>query len=301
MSKFYGKIKQGLMLITAGSLAATLYISPARADSTDEPYLRNIQDYTNSILSAVNNIPAYLAQITQMAASFMASDNSGDPIDWSSNWTNQQNLLVTLNSNAVSSEANQYTLQQTLLTNFFGSNHVTASPPVPYNLNDISYTTLLGQPLASSDPRSEDFAMNYLVNASGLGIPLEVPDDSWSGEKDYKLNYKKFYNATTSVQTYNAFVLSRLYQESKTTNQNATRMQLIAQSGNSDWFSAIISNDLGWVLRQILLYNSQMFLLLDQLVQSQRQMAASLAMTNTLLIISNQFQGKFLLDKAKGS
>lgn len=302
MRKFYGTIKKCFILATAGSLAAIFYISPAKADAIDEPYLKNIQDYTNSILSAINNIPAYLAQITKMAASFMASDNaSGDPIDWSGSWSSQQNLLVTLNSNAVTNEANQYALQQTLLSNFFGAKNVTASPPTPYNMNDLSYTTLLGQQLATSDPRTGDFAMNYLVNASGLGIPLEMPNDGWSGDKESKLNYKKFYNATTSIQTYNAFVLSRLYQESKTTNQNTTRMQLIAQSGSPDWFSAIISNDLGWVLRQILLYNSQLFLLLDQLVQSQKQMTATLAMTNTLIMVSNQFQGNFLLQKAKGT
>lgn len=304
MNKFYGRIKHCIMVIAAGSIAATLYISTARADSVDEPYLKNIQDYANSILSEINKLPAYITQITEMATSFMASDNgSENPIDWGSNWNNQQNLLVTLNSNAVSNETNQYALQQTLLTNFFKAENVSASPPIPPNLNDLTYTTLLGQPLVSPDPRAgADPAMNYLINASGLSIPLSKPGTGWRGDKTAQLNYQKYYNTMTAVQTYNAFVLSRLYQEGKTTqDNNSTRMKLAAQSGNSDWFSSVINNDLGWVLRQILLYNSQMFLLLDQLLQTQKQMAATLAMTNTLILVSNQFQGNFLLEKAQGS
>ncbi len=292
------------MVVISGGLAAGLYVAPAKADATDEPYLKNIQDYTNSILSAVNNIPAYLTQITQMAISMMATDNaSGDPVDWSTNWSNEQNWLASLSSNSLNNETSQYNMQQDLLTTFFGANNISATPPVPANLNDVSYTSVLGQPLSTTDQRSNvDYAMNYLVNSSGLGLPLPAPNSGWRGDPASQQNYQKYYNAMTAVQTYNAFVLSRLYNDSKSLSSDSSlRKQLITQSSNSDWFSSVINNDLGWVLRQILLYNSQAYVLLDQLVQTQKQMTATLAMTNTLIMVSNQFQGSMLLQKAQGS
>lgn len=299
MKKMKGRFNRCFTTALSFSLAAVVFVQPARADD-NTPILTNIQDYTNQILSAVNNIPAYLTQITQMAISFMATDNSGtDPIDWSTYWTAQQSSLTTINSDSMTAEAAQYNMQKTLETTFFGDNNLTGTTPNPQNVNDLSYLSMLGQPLVSST--SGDPAMNYLINASGMGAPLTPPSAGWRGDASAQKNYLNFYNTITAVQTYNGFVLSRLLQDSKTAAQDfGLRKTLIEQTSDSNWFSSVISNDLGWVLRQLLLYTSQSYVLLDQLVQTQKQMSASLAMTNSLFIVSNEMMGSYLLKSAQG-
>ena len=64
--------------------------------------------------------------------------------------------------------------------------------------------------------------------------------------------------------------------------------------------SSVIANDLGWVLRQILLFSSQTYVLMDQLLQTQKQMLATLAMTNTLLVANSNYQASILSNKAQG-
>ena len=301
MRKILKKIKQGSIAFVSVAIATLLCIQTARADMIDVPYLTNIQNYTNSILSVINQLPTYLAKIPILAATFLATDNSSnDPVNWSTQWSNEQNWLSTLGSNTLNNEANQTTLQTSLLTSFFGSANIAAGNP--QNLNDLSYTTLLGIPLLSPDPRSDvNSSLNYLMNASGLGITYPAPSAGWRGPQLAQKNYVQFYNTVVAVQTFNAYVLSRLYEDSHTlATDTSLRKQLITQSSNSNWFTSVISNDLGWVLRQLLLYSSQSYVLLDQLVQSQKQMTASLAMTNTLLIANSGFQASTLLTKAQG-
>jgi len=301
MRKILKKIKQGSIAFVSVTIATLLCVQTARADMIDVPYLTNIQNYTNSILSVINQLPTYLAKIPILAATFLATDNSSnDPVNWSTQWSNEQSWLSTLGSNTLNNEANQTTLQTSLLTSFFGSANIAARNP--QNLNDLSYTTLLGIPLLSPDPRSDvNSSLNYLMNASGLGITYPAPSAGWRGPQLAQKNYVQFYNTVVAVQTFNAYVLSRLYEDSHTlATDTSLRKQLITQSSNSNWFTSVISNDLGWVLRQLLLYSSQSYVLLDQLVQSQKQMTAALAMTNTLLIANSGFQASTLLTKAQG-
>jgi hypothetical protein len=255
-----------------------------------------------SILAVVNQLPTYLKGVATMAATFLATDNqTTDPVNWSTNWTNEQTWLTGLATDAMTNQTNQATLQQSLLTSFFGSANITAGNP--QNLNDLSYTTLLGQPLLSPDPRTGvNASLNYLTNASSLAISYPIPGVGWRGNQQAQKNYIAFYNTLTAIQTFNAYVLSGLYEDSQTlANDSSLRSQLITQSTNANWFTSVITNDLGWVLRQILLFSSQSYVLMDQLVQTQKQMLATLAMTNSLLIANSGFQATTLISKAQGS
>lgn len=312
MRKILDRIKKISILLGIAGFTATIFTQPAKADAIDQPYLQNIQTYTqsiqntsNSILSAINTIFTYMTELNLFALTWMTADNtSGQSPDWSTNWSNEQNWLASLGSSAMTNETNQYNMQTALLTTFFGANNIQATPPNPQNINDLAYVSMLKQPLVSPDPRGNNVnvAMNYLTNASGLGMPLPLPSSSFRGQADAQKNYINYYNTMTAVQTYNAFALSRLYQDSQSRQNDSTlRNKLITQSSNSDWFSSVITNDLGWVLRQILLYTSQSYVLMDQMVQTQKQMAATLAMTNTLIIVNNKLQGDILLKQAKGS
>lgn len=305
------KICKNIVSILA-SITAMIVTHPVKADSIDQPYLQNIQTYTqniqntsNSILNSINTIFTYMTQLNLLALTWMNADNSSSQNpDWSSNWTNEKTWLESLSTSAMTNENKQYSMQTALLTNFFGAKNIQATPPIPPNINDLAYVSMLGQLLVSPDPRGDNVnvAMNYLTNASGLGASLTLPSPGFRGKENARDNYTKFYNAMTAVQTYNGFVLSRLYQDSQTKqNDSDLRTKLITQSSNADWFSSVITNDLGWVLRQILLYTSQSYILMDQSVQTQKQMAATLAMTNTLLIVNNMIQGDQLLKQAQGS
>ncbi len=255
-----------------------------------------------SILTVVDQLPTYLQKVANLATSMLAADNQGsDPVNWSTYWTNQQTWLTGLSTNALNNQTNQVALQSSLLTTFFGSANISAGNP--QNLNDLSYSTLLGQPLLSPDPRGTvNSALNYLTNAASLGITYPAPSAGWRGNGDAQKAYAGFYNTVTSVQTYNAYVLSGLYEDSVTlANDTSLRSQLITQSTNSNWFTSVITNDLGWVLRQILLYGSQTYVLMDQLLQTQKQMLSTLAMTNSLLVANSGFQASTLLAKAQGS
>ncbi|HSW70962.1 MAG TPA: hypothetical protein VLH77_03160 [Gammaproteobacteria bacterium] len=297
MRKIYKKLKPWGSILVSLSLSTAFFTQTAKADMVDVPYLTNIQNYTNSILNIINQLPTYLADLPILAKTFLAADNaSGDPVNWTANWSNEQNWLSTLGGNALSNEANQTALQTSLLTTFFGA------AGNPQNINDLSYTTLLGNLLLSPDPRSNaNPSLNYLMNAAGLNINYPAPSIGWRGNQQAQKNYTQFYNTIISVQTYNAYVLSRLYADSQTlATDNSLRKQLITQSSNSSWFTSVITNDLGWVFRQILLYSSQNYVLMDQLVQSQKQMTAALAMTNALLIANSGFQASTLLSKAQG-
>ncbi|MEO8963873.1 MAG: hypothetical protein ABI370_04295 [Gammaproteobacteria bacterium] len=188
-------------------------------------------------------------------------------------------------------------LQQQLTNDFFGSSlgDVTQA-------NDITFLTMLGSPIYPSDPRGDgagDIAYNFIKNASGINMTHTAPSDQWRGSKDNKDKYTSFYNTISSIQSYNAYVLGQMYADYKNgmTNQTSALMQ---QAGNSNWFSQVASENIGYVLRQILMYNSESFVLLAQLLQTQRQMAEAQAMTNTLIVIGNQFTENQLIAKARG-
>ena len=301
MGKILGKMKK-LAILTTTVVLGSLYMQVAKADSTDEPYLTNIQNYTQSILTVVNQLPAYLTALAKLGTSFMATDNSAsDPTDWSANWSNEQLWLATLTTDSLAAETSQQALQTNLLTTFFGSTNVSAGNPA--YINDLTYSTLLGLPLLTPDPRAGvDASLNYITNASGLGMIFPLPGSGLRGSATAVKNYTQFYNTVTAVQTHNAYVLSGMYEDSKTfTNDNSLRKQLITQSSNSAWFTSVITNDLGWVFRQLLLYSSQTYVLMDKLIQIQKEMSASLAMTNTLIIANSQLQASQLLTAAQGN
>jgi len=301
MPKFFGKLKPLLTTLAAVTISTTTCVSIARADAIDVPYLTNIQNYTNSILSAVNQLPTYLNQIAQLAATFLAADaSSTDPVNWGTNWGNEATWLSGIANDDLSNEANQLNIQQNILNTFFGSANITAANP--QNMNDLTYTTLLGQPPLSPDPRSGvNASMNYITNASGLAVKLPIPGAGWRGKQSDQQNYQSFFNTVTAVQTYNAYVLGRLYQDAQTYNNDySLRKNLIQQSTNSNWVTSVATNDLGWVLRQTLLFNSQTYVLMDQILLMNKQIAASLAMANALLVANSLFASPSLVTKAQG-
>lgn len=279
----------------------TFFLGMQTASAQQQVQDISAENSLTSILAIVNQLPTYLNGVANMAATFLASDNqSSDPVNWSANWTNEQTWMSGLIASTLNNQANQLSLQQSLLTTFFGASNISAG--TPQNLNDLSYSTLLGQPLLSPDPRTGvNASLNYLTNISSLGITYPAPSTSWRGPAQAQKSYIQFYNTITAIQTYNAYVLSGLYEDSQTqANDTSLRSQLVTQSSNANWFTSVITNDLGWVLRQILLFTSQSYIVMDQLLYTQKQMLATLAMTNSLLVANSGFQVNTLISKAQG-
>src|SRR5438105_4380167 len=98
MHKIFRKIKQLIATSVTVLVLSMLGLQTARADALADEYLYYIQNYIYSILGIVNLLPIYLAELPSLATSLLASDDSSnDPVDWSSNWSNQQTWVNTLN------------------------------------------------------------------------------------------------------------------------------------------------------------------------------------------------------------
>lgn len=264
-----------------------LWVSPSYADEASSAamnaLLQQILDTTKSILIQVQQIPVYIKSITEMADSWLNTKDN-DII------ANDQYSFALLNKNYADSIPQQSGVAKNLVQQFFlsGSNNKSGATTLPYNANELSYSSLLGQPLTppsasgttSPQQQIDALAQSYIKNASGLNLPLKQANPLWR-DSDAKKQYQQMYNAVSSVASYDAFILSGLYKQQ---DQNTIRTNLLDQASSSDWFKAVASESLGLVLRQMLMYTSQVYVQLDRLVKVQQQQLTAQAMTNTLLI-----------------
>lgn len=190
----------------------------------------------------------------------------------------------------------QITMGSDLTRNFLTMGSINPdSPALPVNANDLSFVTLLGSPLNSQNCSVLDYACmnqqtqqmaasykNYLQNASGSSLIIDQPNPRWSKSSTNAKQYLAYYNTVASIQSFNSYVLSSLYYRQY---MDKAATDLAAKSSTQAWFSAIGTEDLGLVLRHILMYDSQIYVELNRLERLQQQQLASMAMTNTLLII----------------
>lgn len=104
-----------------------------------------------------------------------------------------------------------------------------------------------------------------------------------------------------AVESFNAFILSsQLVDAQKGAPLSEAQVKLIAQASGSDWAKQVATEELGKVLRQILLFQSQTYVLLSDLIQTQKQLLTAQVMNNALLIITNQNNETILVSKAQG-
>jgi hypothetical protein len=75
---------------------------------------------------------------------------------------------------------------------------------------------------------------------------------------------------------------------------------LVTQAGNATWLKNIAAEEIGIVLREILVFQSQSYVLLTQLVQTQKQLLTATVMSNTLMIQNNRQNEAYLAAKAQG-
>lgn len=274
----------------------------------------NPQDCYNSIvqntyqaLVRIDNVPEQLKNISRTALSWIAKDDSDTT-------ATLQGYFATLGKWINGDlDAQAQAQGQVAVDQFARGDGTLFTMPNPQNpqilqqisnLNELSFLTMLGKPPFPKAPNVNLAPQRYIENASGTFIIHEPTNFNWPGNArdQYAIpRYYNFYAATNSIESYNAYVLSQLYAENQNGNQiSTTQKQLIHQATDSDWMSKTSSEDLGKVLRQLLMFQSQSYVLLTQLIQIERQLLTAQVMNNTLMILSNQSQENVLLSKAKG-
>ena len=293
MFKLKHHIKKIIAASAATVAAGTLIIAPAKADGTSDVYLQVIAKYTYDTATAAYYIEQYTYGALAILNNWILPDKTDTTANLQSSFTGVTNA-------ALQNATTQQNLQTQLAQDYLGS------ADLPF-LNDMTYQTLLGQLYLKPDPRIQagqtvNPAYNYIKNAAGLNIYHRPPSSNWKGNPKDIENYQNFYATILSIQSYSAFLLSQQYADyangGQLSKQQTTLMQ---QASNSDWFTQVASESIGVVLRQILMYNSQSYVLLTQLLQTQKQALAAQAMTNTLIVLGNQFNEVQLLNKATSS
>ena len=276
--------KTGLAILISIGL-----ISNASAATATENYLRAIRDNTNNILKRVNNLPTYLTALSEFMIAWMSPDDSDTTASIQANFTQLGNLLI-------QSATTQNTLQAQLNTDLLAN---TTKATLP-SANDLVYSSILGSPFYTPDHRGKGVVpqYNYIKNAAGINMTHMLPAPGWHGPLDAQKRYMNYYNSVMAVQSYGGYILSSLYADG---NQfNTLQSTLITQASDpQNWFAQVASENIGWVLRQILMYQSQSFVLLSQLVQTQKQMVAAEVMNNTATIASGNNE-IYLIQQAKG-
>ncbi len=255
--------------------------------------LQQIATATQGTLQKVNNLPDYLDALLKLAVSWLTPDTT-------STTAGLQTLFATYGSQMQHGDSGSLTLQQTLVPLIFGKNLTTLS--ASGQINDLTYTSLLGSPYLTPDPRNNsgsgpavNAALNYIENASGSNIIHVIPDPTWPNGAAYS----SYYSAVTAVQSYDAYILGKVYAEKTATSpMSKTRASLVTQASSSQWFSQIASEELGVVLRQILMYNSQTYVLLAQLVDTQKELLTAQVMNNTLVVLVNQLNESHMVSNA---
>ncbi len=249
--------------------------------SKSESYLKDIRD---TLQLNINKLPVYLNQLTKMSLSWLAPDDSTAT-------ATLQNHFTTLANEKLENAQTQTDSQNQFLSAFI--------PAASKDSADITYQTML-LPLTTPSSASQNNAIfNYTLYASGLNIQHTAPDDiGWRPGRSLIL-YKNYYYTASAVQTYNGYILSELYANSKNGNKiKKTQDSLVHQANGSDWFTQIASENIGIVLRQILLYNSQTYVVLTQLLDTQQKLLTAQVMNNALLIAVNQESESRLYTKA---
>ncbi len=258
-------------------LVALFISTPILANETDtnsNSTLNEIKQITWQILVALNQSPAYIRDVTRLAKSWLEPDDSDATA------INQQ--LLHHYGEAVPVD---YSYIQQL------NNSFTSATTDSSTVNVNSFNALLSD--KNNDGINDIRA--YLQNISGASLHQGTLGSQIAalGTRDANAiqNEKAYYATLTSVQSYNNYIISHFYHHF---SQRKSLDKLVQNASRSDWLAQAASEPLGKVLRQILYYESQHFVLQARLLETQENALGAQAMTNTLLIMLIQSNHRLL-------
>lgn len=302
-------IKKMLILVASAGLIS-LSFAPTVKAQVDLPLLGSILAVLTDIDNKLADIDNKVGSILTAFTSYTSAWTNPDTTDTSTTLQGSFNQMGTL-MNALNTPSTQLpTLNSNMLgnqgNNVFSANSgskptltaITATS-LPY-ANDLLYSTLLGQPIIGKDTRAGvDSSLNFIQNASGANIYHVMPGGGWNGSVASQQRYQAVYNTIVAATSYNNYVLSNLYTDK--TQFSSLQQTLIQESTDqANWFAKVSSENIGVVLRQILMYQSQVFVLLTQMVQLQKQMVSVVAMNTAVSIAGNQMNESTMASSAQG-
>lgn len=284
-------------------IAAVLCVTIAGITGTEAAsdgntqYLSQIAKSTAAILTKVNDLPNYLAgmeKIIEMSVSWLKTDDSDTT-------ANLQSQFATLGKSLGDPNASIDATNQKILMALFNVNQQSKITfNTISNINNYTYPSFLGTPLAPNASGSSTAFVDYIMNASGISLPHPQPSKSWRGDATSIVLYHSLYQAVNAIETFNSNVLTELhYRNGKdfTTAQEA----LISQASSSNFIQEVATEDLGKVLRQLLMFEAQQYVLSTEQIKLQKQALMAAVMTNTMLILNNQKNEFELAQKAQSS
>jgi hypothetical protein len=299
-----------LVAIIAGSF---VIVPQLRADDTSAAggastaaILQQIATNTGNILTAVTDIsnPVVQAIVTALA-NLTSPDNATNPATPTPFMqTNFTGYVAGVSASTTAQQA----LQHQLETDFFGTAVTTTSLPGANDLAFSSFLALLGgsnQLYFTPDPRGTsvggvaiDPAYAFLKNAAGLNINHVIPSNTWKGHAVDQAHYAIYYNTVSAVQTFNSYLMSEVYNDFKT-QLNTLQMALIFQASDpKQWFAVITNESIGAVLRQMLMYESQTYVLTVQMLQEQKKMLAAQTINTAMAVAAGSAGEGLLLSRA---
>lgn len=297
------KVAAMSLTLVLNAWSNTAMAADATTSTTGSPdYLQQIADNTYNILSAVNNIPTYLNDITQMAQSWLSPDSDPTTSFIAQTQGDFASLGYWFEQNKVTQNGMQVQMMANLMHQPVSSFTTPSSSPAILDkytsVNDIAYSSLLGLPPVA---RGDLNTTNYINYAAGLNLYHITPSLSWPGNGRDITTYMDYFNTISAIESFDAYVLSSLAADNANGNPIATlQTSLTNQATSSSWLAQIATEELGKVLRQILVFQSQSYVLLTQQLQVQKQMVSAQAMTNSLLILNNYQNEVQLARKAQG-
>jgi hypothetical protein len=287
--------KKGMVIFLLG-LSLTIFTIPA-ARAQSEQILLIIAKELKDILDLLNEYIPNIAKSSAIWLDTLGKDSSNSEDQAAIDMIKKSADLNTAFNNNFAAQ-NNADKNKALNDTLFGS-----TPP--QNANDLTYQTLLKMPYYSPDPRGntagDNAPLNYIKNAAGLMITHPTPLPNWRGSASNKTKYLAYYNTISSVQTYNGYILNGLYADASNSPLTPLQNDLMTQASSQNWFTQVSGESLGKVVREILIYDSQIYVQLIQLLQVEKQLLAAMTMSNTLFIVGNQFTENDLVGKAKGT
>jgi len=301
------QMKKFIVLAGSAVTLSFLAISNLRAADASSDYLAVIAQNTTKILEKVNDLPNHIQSVTAYMLNWQKSDDSQSTADMQANFdmigkSAAQNL-VTQNGMQTQITADMLTTDATPISiddfTIPKGNPAILNKLKDINVNSLSYATVLGLPPVAKGAKSP---YDYIKNAAALSLQHDIPQPSWAGSKNAKDKYKSYFDVISAIESYDGYLLSGLVAEIQNGNQLTTAQNnLLTQASNSSWIAQIATEELGKVLRQILLFQSQSYVLLTQSIQVQKQQLMATAMTNSLLVLNAQIVELQLSGRAQGT
>jgi hypothetical protein len=299
--RFVDTLKKMLVLMVAATAITVVYLPNSAAATLVEILLQQISNNTYSTMQTADKIYQLMVQ----DGSNEADDGKNGPSFIANNIEKFRVLGEYFARSQELQDDNQTQVFADMLgvsPSTFTFNDEGTNPALRKlkNPNEIAYATMLGaKPVngGSSDP------YNYLKYVGLFYIPRPMPDPAWQGKEDDKKRYFEYYKSLTAIQSFNNYLLTRMKTDLEVEGNprtNPLRNELIRVASARNFQEQVASKSSGKIMRWLLLFTAQNYVLNTQIQQSLRQMVQAQAMSNSLMILFNTPNENQLIRNAKG-